>query len=387
MKEKHRFPNSLDKTNIKKHHKYMNLNNKLTKAEMAFYDVVEQKDIELKNLKNDTNNVQKETIKEFVYSNKNIPDLWKNKKNYKNLVLETFVEDNHFLNYLGTKEDNDSIKVKKKAHIRPKTAISDGKKLKTSLKINKPIKFNNVKNKLSLGSFESLKTYSNSLSNNIYSLSTSNKYRKPKIKLRKIISQQEEIQNMLDSLKEKYPLRTKLKELYDNYNFEEINVPLETNKNETVNVNSVENLIDNSRLHKIQKIERNIFNNLLSLNKKNIQNKYKEFYNENNFNKKSNNKNYYKLSKLLLKKKKEKIKNELNDSIIFNHLKSTNFYGPYFSYCPYCCNNNIKYYKHMERKQCISLLNFIKKDRNKKMEIEESKFREKVKMEKNSILK
>ena len=270
MKEKHRFPNSLDKTNIKKHHKYMNLNNKLTKAEMAFYDVVEQKDIELKNLKNDTNNVQKETIKEFVYSNKNIPDLWKNKKNYKNLVLETFVEDNHFLNYLGTKEDNDSIKVKKKAHIRPKTAISDGKKLKTSLKINKPKNFNNVKNKLSLGSFESLKTYSNSLSNNIYSLSTSNKYRKPKIKLRKIISQQEEIQNMLDSLKEKYPLRTKLKELYDNYNFEEINVPLETNKNETVNVNSVENLIDNSRLHKIQKIERNIFNNLLSLNKKNI---------------------------------------------------------------------------------------------------------------------
>ena len=41
----------------------------------------------------------------------------------------------------------------------------------------------------------------------------------------------------------------------------------------------------------------------------------------------------------------------------------------------------------MERKQCISLLNFIKKDRNKKMEIEESKFREKVKMEKNFILK
>ena len=290
-------------------------------------------------------------------------------------------------------EDSESIQFKKKTLIRPKTTISEGKKIISNLKKNKPKNFNNYKNKLSLGSFEPLKTYSNSISNNIYSLSTSNKYKKPKIKLRKIFSQQEEIQNMLDNLKEKYPLRTKLKELYENDNLEEINVPLESNKNDnkennkTVNVSSVENLVDKSRLHKIQKIERNIFNNLLSLNKKNIPNKYKEFFDENIFNKNSSNKDYYKLSRILIKKKKEKIKNELNDSIIFNHLKSTNFYGPYFSYCPYCCNNNIKYYKHMERKQCISLLNFIKKDRSKKMEIEESKFRERVKMDKNSILK
>ena len=396
MKEKHSFPNSLVKTNTKKQKKYKNSNKMLSKAEMAFYDVVEQKDIELKNLKNDTKNLKKETIKEFVYSNKKIPDLWKNKKNFKNMVLETFVEDNHFLNYLGTVEDNDSIQAKKRAHIRPKTAISEGKEMKTNLKINKHKYFKNFKKKFTLGSFESSKTYSNSINNNIYSLPNSNKYKKPKIKLRKIFSQQEEIQNMLDSLKEKYPLRHKLKELYENYNLEELNIPtipIKSNKNDikennkTVNENLVGQLVDKSRLHKIQKIERNIFNNLLSLNKKNIHNKDKEFFDENIFNKNSNNKNYYKLSKTLLKKKKEKIKNELNDSIIFNHLKSTNFYGPYFSYCPVCCNNNIKYYKHMERKQCISLLNFIKKDRSKKMEIEESKFREKVKMEKNSILK
>ena len=392
MKGMHSFQNSLENSN-KKNNKYMNLNKKLTKEEMAFFDVVEQKDIDLKNLKNETKNIKKETIKEFVYSNKKIPDLWKNKKNFKNIVLETFVEDNHFLNYLGTVEDSESIQFKKKTLIRPKTTISEGKKIIPNLKKNKPKYFNNYKNKLSLGSFEPLKTYSNSISNNIYSLSTSNKYKKPKIKLRKIFSQQEEIQNMLDNLKEKYPLRTKLKELYENDNLEEINVPLESNKNDnkennkTINVSSVENLVDKSRLHKIQKIERNIFNNLLSLNKKNIPNKYKEFFDENIFNKNSSNKDYYKLSRILIKKKKEKIKNELNDSIIFNHLKSTNFYGPYFSYCPYCCNNNIKYYKHMERKQCISLLNFIKKDRSKKMEIEESKFRERVKMDKNSILK
>ena len=134
MKEKHRLQNSLGKTNAKKQNKYINKNKKLTKAEMAFYDVVELKDIELKNLKNDTKNIKKETIKEFVYSNKKIPDLWKNKKNFKNIVLETFVEDNHFLNYLGTVEDNDSIKVKKKDTYKTKDSHITRKNVKIKFK-------------------------------------------------------------------------------------------------------------------------------------------------------------------------------------------------------------------------------------------------------------
>lgn len=195
---------------------------------------------------------------------------------------------------------------------------------------------------------------------------------------------------MLDGLKEKYPLRNKLIELYSNNDLKDINFFKEEKKIENSkilnNINSVENLIDKSRLHKIQKIERNIFNNLLSSNKNNLENKYKDILdvinNRENNNNIINKSNYYKNNKMV---KNEKIKNEINDSIIFNQLKSTNFYGPYFSYCPYCGNNNIKYYKQMERKQCISLLNYIKKDRNKKMEIEESKFREKVKLDKKSL--
>ena len=359
----------------------------LSKTEMAFYDAVEQKDIELQNLKTDIKNIKKEAIKEFVYSSKNIPITWKNKKNFKNIVLETFIEDRNFLKYLGSVEADDSIHVKSKRQIRPKTA-SERKTIK-NLK-----NFSNKKSKSGLRTLDFLKNDSNKSTFN--SLSVNNKnFKKPKIKLRKIISQQEEIQNMLDDLKEKYPLRGKLKELYPCSKLKEIdiNFSLDQNNNEnnkTANANSIENLIDKSRLNKINKMERNIFNNLLSLNKKNNNaNNSKQFLDENSYNKKINNKskksnfNYYRFNKMI---KNQKIKNELNDSIIFNQLKSTNFYGPYFSYCPYCCNNNIKYYKHMERKQCISLLNYIKKDRNKKMEIEESKFREKIKLDKMSQL-
>ena len=397
MKQKINASNKKDKSKDKsksknKNKKAINPGKILSKTEMALYDAVEQKDIELQNLKTTTKNIKKETIKEFVYSSKKIPVVWKSRKNFKNIVLETFVEDTDFLKYLGSVEEADSIHAKPKIHIRPKTASE--RKLSSNLKnfINKK----NDKNKLALRTLDFLKSDSNI--SNYNSLSANNQYfKKPKIKLRKIISQQEEIQNMLDDLKEKYPLRNKLKELYPNLNLKEvdINFSIEQNNkesNKTVNASSIESLIDKSRLHKINKIERNIFNNLLLSNKKNNNNdnKFKQFLEENSCDNKINNRinksnfNNYRFSKMI---KNEKIKNELNDSMIFNQLKSTNFYGPYFSYCPYCCNNNIKYYKHMERKQCISLLNFIKKDRNRKAEIEESKFREKVKLDKISNIK
>ena len=381
--------NKISHYQIKKNDKNKNINFSkiLLKTDMNLYDVVEKKDIELKNLKNDTNNIKKDTIKEFIYSNKKIPNFWKNKKNYKNIVLETFVEDDNFLKYLGNIEENDvvKLKIKNKIQIRPKTAISVKKKIRKNLTTTNHQNINQIKNKLGMETIEeSLKYDSNNMSNIYSSLSGSNKFKKPKIKIKKVISQQEEIQNMLDNLKEKFPLKNKLKEIYTNYNLKELFFSSSQNKkiinenNKIENINSINKLIDESRFHKAQKIGKNIFNNLLS---KNSKEKSREISNE-----KIYSKNNYINYKIQSKNKKGKIRNELNDSIIYNHLKSTNFYGPYFSYCPFCCDDNIKYYKYMERKQCISLLNYIKKDRNKKMEIEESKFRKKIKLKKNSFL-
>ena len=381
--------NKISHYQIKKNDKNKNINFSkiLLKTDMNLYDVVEKKDIELKNLKNDTNNIKKDTIKEFIYSNKKIPNFWKNKKNYKNIVLETFVEDDNFLKYLGNIEENDvvKLKIKNKIQIRPKTAISVKKKIRKNLTTTNHQNINQIKNKLGMETIEeSFKYDSNNMSNIYSSLSGSNKFKKPKIKIKKVISQQEEIQNMLDNLKEKFPLKNKLKEIYTNYNLKELFFSSSQNKkiinenNKIENINSINKLIDESRFHKAQKIGKNIFNNLLS---KNSKEKSREISNE-----KIYSKNNYINYKIQSKNKKGKIRNALNDSIIYNHLKSTNFYGPYFSYCPFCCDDNIKYYKYMERKQCISLLNYIKKDRNKKMEIEESKFRKKIKLKKNSFL-
>ena len=380
MEEKIKENQQLIQKNNKSNIKLNNSNKIFSKTEMGFFDSVEQKDFELINLKNNTKNIKKETIKEFVYSNKKIPNLWKNKKNFQNIVLETFCEDNNFLRYLGSGEDKEIIHFKTKAQKRAKTLETEKNNLSNSQTNN-----NLEKNKLMKENFESLKNRKRNKSNTF--LSSSKKYKKPKIKLRKIISQQEEIQNLFNDLKVKFPLKNKLEELYPDFNSEEKNDDkklYKERKNRTVDkINTVENLIDKSRLHKIEKIERNIFNNLLNLKQKKLPLKYKVIF-EKNTNCKKNKKLIN--GNLNINYKNKMMKNELNDSIIFNHLKTMNFYGPYFSYCPYCCKNNIKYYKYMERRQCLSLLNYIKLDRSKKLEIENSKFKEKIKNEKNSLI-
>ena len=58
--------------------------------------------------------------------------------------------------------------------------------------------------------------------------------------------------------------------------------------------------------------------------------------------------------------------NEINNPIIKKNIESINFYGPYCSFCPTCRNKNIEYYDKMEPNQCLKIINFIKKARNKK---------------------
>jgi hypothetical protein len=343
----------------------INISKILSKEEAEIHDIVEQKSILLKNIKENTKNIKKTTIKEFVYTNKNIPKAWKNKRNYQKIVLELFAEDDKFLKYLKNEEEKDNTPNNDEIKIRPKTATSGRNKMKKQSNVNK----RNRNNKLSLGISGSMK--SDNINNTTYlsSMSSFDKNKPSKIKLKKIITPQEEIQVIFDNLNQKYPLRNKLEELYPKYT--QIKKEKDNKDKELNNLKSY----DEMRFHKINKIQRNLFSNILTLNKNN--NKIKRI----SFTKEKNDDNDNK--KLVLRDKKEIIKNQLNDSTIFNHLKSMNFYGPYFSYCSNCSNNNIKYYKYMERNQCINLLNYIKNERNKKLEIQESKFREKNKNKKD----
>ena len=271
MDEKNAISQQMFKNMTKNKSKLINKNKIIAEFENRRHDIVEQKNILLKNLKNNIENIEKSTIKDFVYSNKTIPNLWKNTKTFKNIVLETFIEDNNFLKYLGnTYDNNDSITFKNKTSIRPKTVCIERKNLRQQFHIKKNNNINKRKNGL-LSNFESTKSITKSNNTtNFRSMSYSKSVNHPKIKLRKILSPEEEIQNIFSNLKEEYSLIKKMEELYPNFDWSKINGDNPKSKNNeknqnnkynltesnNSNYNSLEDLIDKSRLHKIKKLEK-----------------------------------------------------------------------------------------------------------------------------------
>ena len=339
------------------------------------FDEIEQKDRELKQMKNKTYKYKKESIKEFVYTNRQIPILWKSQKNFDKLVLEMFAEDNNFLQYLGNDADISDISKKNKNISRPKTSISKKKSLtSTNLQFDNK-KINTKKKILRIGSLESIRSLSNSNIANIHSLNSS-KFGKTKIKKNSIITPGEKMENIFDDLQEQFPIKKKFEELYPELATDEVKI-----KNN--NMNSVKNLIDKSKLHKIMNMEKNIYNNLFPKKLRNsINNQKNQFLGKNKKYKiKSMTSNNFGLNtfKLKTENRKEISKKDFSDAKIYNQLKRVNFYGPYFSYCPYCFDKNIKYYKNMDKNQCLNLLNCIKLDRSKKLENEEFIFKDRLK--------
>ena len=56
---------------------------------------------------------------------------------------------------------------------------------------------------------------------------------------------------------------------------------------------------------------------------------------------------------------------EITNPEVNKRLQDINFWGPYFPYCLIGRNKNMRFYQTMEPNQCIKLLNYIKKVRNK----------------------
>ena len=304
------------------------------------YDIIERREVELKKLKNNTDEIKKNSIKEFIYTNKKIPIIWKTKKNYQNLVLDILDDDNNFFKYLGNNpQKNDIINTNIN---RPKTTIFEKK-------------FPNI---------ESDKKEKQKLS--------FNKFINPKKTIRMLLSPQVEMETIFDDLKEKFPIKNKLKELFPHYNLEEKKKEKRSNNSfDIFNKNRISKFFGNhvttNKSKYLKKMEKNIYNNLFSRDNKTI--KTIPSINQNII--KNNHDFEYK------RKNRIKImKKELNDPRISNLLQNLNLYGPYFSYCPCCYDKNINFYKNFGTKQCISILNYIKNDRLKERENKESKYRE-----------
>lgn len=335
-----------------------------------FYDDIESNNVTIRDDTKLLNKIKDHSIKEFIYSNKGIPDIWKNKLNYQDELLNVISKDNKLLSYIGSS----TVGIKKHFSLDNKFP-----KINTRYDNLKSLKSRNIDDNNSKKEFKSMNELSEKNNNSILS-STLNKEIKNKYSFKKKGELTEkEINTLMDDYKTAYPIKEKLKELYitsnyynsNNHKNELIINDLNKNDENSFNITKKTNNSIETPSHKLQRhtfmhtnkkliskkqktFRQNIFNNL-NPSKDNI------FYsfNKNNLNKLT------KTNKFININNENKDNTKINNPIIKKNIESINFYGPYFSFCPSCRTKNLEYYNNMEPNKCLELIQFIKKIRHK----------------------
>ena len=346
-----------------------------------FYDDIESNNITIKDDTKLLNKIKNHSIKEFIYTNKEIPDQWKNKINYQDEILHVISKDKKLLSYIGS------------TTIRPKKySIDKFPKINTRYDVSKSLKSRNIENnnsKKDINSINGIKDIKNNNNNNssMISISTSRGIKNKYNFNQKNDLSEKEISTLMDDYKTAYPIKEKLKELYitsNYYNNKKKNETIfqelyENDDNKLNNTKKTYNSIDTT----YRKMPRHVF---VHTNKKLINKKQKTFRQNifNNLSPAIDNNTIYSINNDILKKlnkinrsnkiinmnKENKFNdinkiNDINNPIIKKNIEGINFYGPYFSFCPSCRTKNMEFYNNLEQGQCLELIQFIKKVRHK----------------------
>jgi hypothetical protein len=292
-----------------------------------FYGDIETNDIMIKSDKKKLNKIKNITLKEFIYSNKIIPDEWKNKFNYQRKMTNIISRDKQLLSYIGSFPNNnynyDYLPQLPKINTNyenndMKTSESKTEKSKKTFKFRKRNEFNT-----------------------------------------------DDVKLVLDDYKAVYPIKEKLQNLMDEYtnNTAMHNMEMSKENNLDINENEINSTqktnTNNSRIS-------NYFSYIKKINplNKKERTKIQRSFRQNIFTLDSlkHNTNNTNLINHKSIKNKFKIKRpiEIKNKTIEKSVKSINYYGPHFSFCPSCKNKNLQFYNYMEPNQCLELINHIK---------------------------
>ena len=348
-----------------------------------FYDDIESNNITLRDSRKLLNKIKDYSIKEFIYSNKEIPFIWKNKLNYQEDLLHTISRDKKLLSYLGSS----TLKTRK-------YSLDKFPKINTRYDPSKSLRSRNISNK----ELKSMNEIADPNKSSIMNLSSSkvvkNKYSfKHNDKLT-----EKEINTLLDDYKMAYPIKEKLNELYITSNYYNRN----KYKNNSMfsdlnNINNISNLNDTMEENKLINTK-NAYNSIVTTSQRNPRHTYihinrkllskkQKTFRQNIFNNLGpmGDTTFFSLNKSILDKtnkscrlinikniyngnKSEKELEKINDiksPLIRKNIESINYYGPYFSFCPSCRNKNMDFFNNMAPKQCLELVQHIKKLRHK----------------------
>ena len=306
----------------------------------GFYDDLINYDYQIRKDKKQIKQHKIEGIKESVYSNKAIPNVWRDKIDYYRDCCRTLSSDRNFISYLGKGNEYDNLK-KTKDYLTIETTYKTEpkdlnfrnlKKTSSELLTDRNLTFSHHTNKMSkpTSTFYGFNPHKNTL-----------------------ITDERRIRSIFDDLKTMYPLQlpNKKGDIDDN---EECNEDVIEHSVKGCETERTKRSSQAKQREKRAIFQSTMYSNLLSsyglTDKKPVKKPKKKEYTTLYLN--SNTEEFYNVPDI----KNKKIDMKLRD---------INYYGPHFSYCPPCRRKNNNFYNQMEIKQCLKLLTYIKSQRRK----------------------
>lgn len=329
----------------------------------GFYDDLITYDDNIKSSKNNLKKQKEQGIKESVYSNKRVPDSWRNKITYYQDLFSTMNKDRKFVSYLGRGNENEK---------------NDDNNV-----LNKRSSFQKKNIKISTQSL--LITKLDEIENESKNITQSNSpYRQKNIynHIKSYVTDIKEIANILEEYKMTYPIKLPnephstghggkiafptiinkdaAKNEPSDQQQKEKNLPTSTNSQvSSANSTSKKGLFLPSGSKKSKVFRSTIYSNLIP----DKGNPFKMMGNETT---KANKSGTIFTSPYLNGSSEEFFQNiEVINPTIDKKLKDIQYYGPFYSHCPPCRNRNINFYNTMEFNQCVKLLGYLKQIRKK----------------------
>ena len=377
----------------------------------GFYDDLITYDKQLKKDKIELNETKTKGFKETVYSNVKMPDVWRNKITYQSDLYNTMNEDKFFVSYLGTGGNKMYISPERKTPITPNITQNINQNIRktvSSTSYDKSFTKKEEPHHISFNFKELIKPMKQKLINKsilrnspqkerdkdkenvkdiVYKEDESVDYEeeKKRKKIQKEIEKEKEIKKSkayLDFIKNTAKENRRVLSILEEYkqafpidlpkiNYSQRKSKIENKINLTEAKEDINSpfkpknyIILNEKEKNVRPIhtsENNIRKKKGELTKAEV---FKTTIYNNLLNKNTNKKEDHLVT---LKDYRDILDNEIeiHEPEIKKKLEDINYYGPFYPYCFIGRRKNMLFYKTMEHNQCITLLNYLRKMRNK----------------------
>ena len=348
-----------------------------------FYTDLINSDLSIKRGKKTLSLIKNKTIKESIYSNRDIPKSWKTMLGYSNEVYKAIDQDPNFAYYVGASTKKESkvnqffgTKLMNVNNLNTGSNKEQNKKFVSLENIDKYIKENNLdedlnndKEALSEGNND-VRLYNKTISFNERSNERRMTYHLWGINNALINSKLNDkfFSSKLDDYRTKYDIdkftenvKHKIKEIH--LDVEDDNYTRKINENKNKNYYR-QFLKDQTKNNKESVLKKTIYSNLIP-EKEERKKFYKTLYGGNKTIESyrfKRNKNYTPFKTMPIFENREKKFNEviINDKIK-RDLELINYFGPNYSNCLVCRKRNMDFYANSEPKQTMILLSYLKK--------------------------